>query len=385
MSETNRQRVCLPDQGALAAGAVPQRFVVPVRLAQHEYDIHVGVGLLDELGKLWPPTMGRRAAVISASTVAGLYADRCLRALQGAGWQTVLLRVPDGEASKTLAQAERLYTGCLEAGLDRSSTVFALGGGVVGDLAGFVAATYMRGLPFVQVPTTLLAQVDASVGGKTAVDLPQGKNLVGVFHQPALVAIDVGTLQTLPDRELQAGMAEIVKHAAIADESMFGWLEKTAERLLERDMALLSPLVARNCQIKAAVVEADPLEKGVRACLNYGHTVGHAVEAGAGEWDLRHGEAVAWGIVAEARLAVRLGLSVPEVADRQEKLLRRLGLIRGPLLLDMDRARQSLMHDKKVVGGAVRLPLVPEIGRFVIQERAPLDELVKALEELATG
>ncbi|MEN6642332.1 MAG: 3-dehydroquinate synthase [Armatimonadia bacterium] len=385
MSETNRQRVCLPDQGSPPAGTAQQAFVVPVRVGQHAYDIHVSAGLLDELGKLWPPTAGKHAAVISAATVAGFYADRCLSSLQEAGWQVALLQVPDGEASKTLAQAERLYEGCLEAALDRSSTIFALGGGVVGDLAGFVAATYMRGLPFVQVPTTLLAQVDASVGGKTAVDLPRGKNLVGAFHQPSLVAIDVETLQTLPDRELRAGMAEIVKHAAIADEVMFEWLEQTAERLLGRDMGLLSPLVARNCQIKAAVVEADPLEKGMRACLNYGHTVGHAVEVGAGEWDLRHGEALAWGMVAEARLAVRLGLSAPEVAQRQERLLQRLGLLQGPLSLDLARAKQSLLYDKKAVDGAVRLPLVPEIGRFVIQERAPMDELVKALEELVTG
>lgn len=379
MTETKRHRVCLP-----ATEGDQQRFVVPVRLPQHQYDIHVGEGLLDELGKLWPAVAGRRAAVISAETVAGLYAERCLSVLHAAGWQATLLRVPDGEASKTLAQAGQLYEGCLRAGLDRGSTIFALGGGVVGDLAGFVAATYMRGLPFVQVPTTLLAQVDASVGGKTAVDLPQGKNLVGAFHQPSLVAIDVATLRTLPDRELCAGMAEIVKHAAIADATMFGWLEETAERLLQRDAGLLSPLVARNCQIKADVVEADPLEKGMRACLNYGHTVGHAVEAGAGEWDLRHGEAVAWGMVAEARLAVRLGLSAPAVAKRQEMLLRRLGLLRGPLALDIARARQALMHDKKVVDGAVRLPLVPDIGHFIIQERAPMDELVKSLEELTS-
>lgn len=376
-------RIHLPESGR--PGAADEPVTVAVRLSAESYEIKVAAGMLGEIGRLYPPRPGARAAVITAETVAGLYEEQCLSALRAGGWEATALVVPNGEQSKTLAQAEKLYEGCLDAGLDRGSTVFALGGGVVGDLAGFVAGTYMRGLPFVQIPTTLLAQVDASVGGKTAVDLPRGKNLVGVFHQPSLVAIDVATLQSLTERELRAGLAEVVKHAAIADAEMFEWLEQNGQTLLQRELICLRQIVARNCQIKAEVVEADPQEKGLRAILNYGHTVGHAIELGAGQWDLRHGEAVAYGMVAEARLAVRLGLAAEDVAQRQEALLQALGLAQGVPPVDLERAREALLHDKKLVNGRLRLPLTPAIGEVVLRDDVPLEELLAALWEVCSA
>jgi 3-dehydroquinate synthase len=319
--------------------------------------------------------------VVTAEPLVAAYGEPARAALAAAGWSATLMPVPDGESSKTLAQAGQLYGACLAAELDRGSTLFAVGGGVIGDLTGFVAGTYMRGIDLVQVPTTLLSQVDASVGGKTAVDLPQGKNLVGVFHQPRKVVIDTATLGTLPLRDLRAGMAEIVKHAAIADAEMFAALEAhPLEEWLGAPEAL-QRLVARNCQIKAEVVVADPREKGVRAWLNYGHTVGHAMEAAAGHWDLRHGEAVAYGMVAEALLAVSLGLAAPEVAQRQAELLAALGLAQGPLQVDLDRARQALWHDKKIERGTLKLPLVPALGQCVVRQDVPVSELVTALEQ----
>lgn len=376
------QRVPLPNEAGIEVAPLDQHVTTRVNLGEGAYDIHVGWGILDQLGALCAPKPGARAVIIAATTVAVLYGDRCLEQLRGAGWDVQFLTIPDGEQAKTLAQAGELYEACAKAGLDRGSTIFALGGGVVGDLSGFVAATYMRGLPFVQVPTTLLAQVDASVGGKTAVDLPVGKNLVGAFHQPALVLIDVQTLTTLSRRDLCAGMAEVIKHAMIADAAMFEYLAGAADELLRRKPIPLRQIVARNCQIKAAVVEADPRERGVRAWLNYGHTVGHALEVAAGEWDLRHGEAVAFGMVAEARLAVKLGLAAAETATSLEALLNEYDLAVELPAVDLTRARESLRHDKKIVNGTLKLPLAPRIGECVIREDVPVDAVIEVLEEL---
>lgn len=362
-------------------GAV-QPLIVPVRLPSDGYHIHVGTDVLRQLGELYPPEAGARAALISSTTVARLYADVCLTSLRQAGWHVELLEVPDGEQAKTLAQAGNLYSQCARLGLDRGSTLFALGGGVVGDLTGFVAGTYMRGISFVQIPTTLLAQVDASVGGKTAIDLPAGKNLVGVFHQPRLVVIDVGTLQTLSRRDLCAGMAEVIKHAAIADAEMFNFLAGAAPEVLAAEPSSLRRIVARNCQIKAQVVEADPQERGIRACLNYGHTVGHALELAACEWELRHGEAVAWGMVAEARVAVKMRLADPEVPVALQALLQTYHLANEKPLLDFGRAREAILRDKKIVNGQLRLPLVPRIGEYVIRGDVPVAVLVEAMEEV---
>lgn len=375
----------IPLPGAAEWHAADEPLTVPVQLADDGYSISVGTNLLGRLGELYPPLPDARAALISAAPVANLYAETCLLSLRQAGWQVELLLVPDGEGAKTLAQAGELHEQCARLGLDRGSTLFALGGGVVGDLTGFVAGTYLRGIAFVQIPTTLLAQVDASVGGKTAVDLPAGKNLVGVFHQPRLVVIDVSTLQTLSRRDLSAGMAEVIKHAAIADAEMFAYLRDAASAILAAEPASLRQIVARNCQIKAAVVVADPREQGVRACLNFGHTIGHALELAAGDWDLRHGEAVALGMVAEARVAAQLGLAEAEVAAALQALLEKYQLAGDKPRLDLARAREAILRDKKIVNGRLKLPLVPRLGEYVIREDVPVAALVEAMEEVVSS
>ncbi|MBM3502058.1 MAG: 3-dehydroquinate synthase, partial [Armatimonadetes bacterium] len=255
----------------------------------------------------------------------------------------------------------------------------------VGDLAGFVAATYMRGIDFVTVPTTLLAQVDSSVGGKVGVDLPQAKNLVGAFHQPRAVLIDPRTLRSLPPRQLAAGLAEVVKHAAIADESLFELLGASAPSVLSGDSTLLADIVARNCEIKAAVVVGDPEERsGLRAVLNYGHTIGHAVERGAAAWGVLHGEAVALGMVGESRVAARRGLSASDVPTRVEALLEALHVPTGlaDAALDLDLARRALRSDKKIVGGRLSLPVVPRVGCVELTDAVPVDELLSEIEAL---
>lgn len=358
---------------------------VPVSLPADSYVINVGSGLLARLGMSYPPPPGARAAVIAPKTVATLYGETCLNSLREVGWQVDIVIVPDGEQAKSLAQAGDLYERCAQLGLDRGSTLFALGGGVAGDLTGFVAGTYMRGIAFVQIPTTLLAQVDASVGGKTAVDLPAGKNLVGVFHQPRLVVIDVSTLKTLSPRDLSAGMAEVIKHAAIADEEMFHYLLTAAPQVLAAEPDSMRQIVARNCQIKAEVVEADPREQGIRACLNYGHTIGHALELAAGEWDLRHGEAVAWGMLAEARVAVRTGFAGAEVPEALQALVKAYHLAELKPAVDLARAREAILRDKKIVNGKLKLPLVPRIGEYVIRDDVPVEVLVEAMEEVVSS
>ncbi len=356
--------------------------IVPVALADHPYQIVVGEGLWPRLGEYCPGQSGARGLIVTDENVAGLYAERCQAGLRAAGWEISLAVVPPGEGSKTLAMAERLYEACLEAELDRGSTIFALGGGVIGDLAGFVAGTFMRGIRFIPLPTTLLAQVDASVGGKTAVDLPRAKNVVGVFHQPAVVIIDLETVQSLPEREFLCGLAEIVKHAAIADAEMFVFLQEQREQILARAPRVLRPLVARNCQIKAEVVQADPQESGWRAVLNYGHTLGHALERAAPEWALRHGEAVAYGMIGEARMAERLGLAEPGLAAVLQGVLQGLGLARGRPPVDEERARQALRHDKKLRARRLKLPIVPRPGAVYITEDINLSTLEAALQEL---
>ena len=356
---------------------------VSVNVPGAAYVVTLGEGALDRIGELVaPPATGQRAAVVADGTTAALFGARVTASLAGAGWQPHLVTVPPGEASKTLRSAERLYEECAAAGLDRGSTVFALGGGVVGDLAGFVAATYLRGIALVQVPTTLLAQVDSSVGGKVGVDLPRAKNLVGAFHQPVAVIADPATLCSLPPRELAAGLAEVVKHAAIADAELFRQIETQAPALLALDLGVLTEIVACNCRIKASVVALDPLERsGLRAVLNYGHTIGHAIERAAASWGVLHGEAVAVGMVAEAKMAAELGLSGSAVADRLGALLSTLGLpIAAPReRIEVERAESALRSDKKIVGGRLALPVVSEIGRAELIRDVPVEALLRGL------
>jgi 3-dehydroquinate synthase len=358
------------------------RTVVPVAIADTPYQITIGRGLLGAVGEIHPPReAGVRAAVVTSDRIAPLLARRVLDTLAAGGWAPTLIVIPDGEASKSLPVAGEVYEQLAAARLDRGSTVFALGGGVVGDLAGFVAATYMRGIDLVQLPTTLLAQVDSSIGGKTGIDLRAGKNLVGAFHQPRAVISDVDALATLPPAEMRSGLGEVVKHACGFDAEMFAFLEERGPEVAT-DPAALEYLVARNCQIKAEVVAQDPHEQGLRAVLNYGHTVGHALERAAPDWAWRHGEVVGVGIVAESRLAAWLGIASEAVAQRQEHLVARIGLPVALSGVDVAAALRALERDKKIVAGRLRLPLVPEIGRFEIVEDVDLDLVRRALRSV---
>jgi 3-dehydroquinate synthase len=303
-------------------------------------------------------------AVVSNPTVARLYADAALASLASAGIRAELVVVAAGERSKTLATVRRVYNSLVELKMDRSGAIVALGGGVIGDLAGFAAATYMRGIDFHQVPTTLLAQVDASVGGKTGVDLPQGKNLIGAFHQPRAVVIDTSTLDTLPARELRSGLAEVVKHGIIYDQEFFRYLEARAADLLARHADALAEAIRRSVEIKRDVVQADERESALRAILNYGHTVGHAIEVTAGYGKYRHGEAVAIGMVAEAVLAEREGYAKGPIA---EPVAGALAKMRLPVEMDQSVPAEALIRaielDKKARGGEIRLALPTRIGK----------------------
>ena len=343
--------------------ASPRRRV-EVALGERSYAIEIGVGTLGELGVAVKRTVApTRALVVTTPPVGRRYASRVLRSLRDAGLPARRFDVPDGERSKSLAQASRLYDALLAAGADRASAVIALGGGVVGDLAGFVAATLLRGIAVVQVPTTLLAMVDSSVGGKTGVNVSRGKNLVGAFHQPRLVWVDAATLATLPPRELRAGLAEVVKHAVIRDAALFAALESDAEALLTGGPERFVPLLERNCAIKAEVVARDERESGLRMILNFGHTLAHAIEALARYRGVLHGEAVAMGMSFAARRSEALGLAPPGTSGRLVALLARLGL---PTELPAHPRRAylaALSVDKKKRDAHVRFVALREIGR----------------------
>ena len=357
---------------------------VEVSLGDRSYRIVIGADVLTGAGRHVADVVGSgRALVVSDDTVADLYLERVRASMAEADLAVSAVTVPPGEPSKCHEQLLRVYDACLAAGLERGSVVVALGGGVVGDLAGFVAATYLRGLVCVQMPTTLLAQVDSSVGGKTGVNLPGGKNLVGAFHQPSLVLADVATLQTLDDRQMATGMAEVVKHAMIRDATLFDFLEAEARTLLRRDAGAMEEVVAWNCRIKAAVVAADEHEEGLRAILNYGHTVGHAVETVASYGAYTHGEAVALGMNAEADLARARGDITPEVHARQQDLLTRFGLpsrLRRPL--DIAALAGAMRRDKKVRAGRVRFVLPQAIGTVHVVDDVTDGELQDALKRL---
>lgn len=339
----------------------------------HPYTISIGPGLLDDTALL-AGTLRGDAFVISDDQVAPLYLQRVVEALSRArpGGRIGHWVLPAGEASKTLARFGEAIAAIADAGLRRDATVYALGGGVVGDLAGFAAAAWMRGIDCVQLPTTLLAMVDSSVGGKTAVDLPQGKNLVGAFHPPRAVLADTAALRTLPPRELRAGLAEVVKHGAIVDAPFLDWLEANADALLAGDDAALAEAIARSCAHKAAIVERDPYEHGDRALLNFGHTFGHAIETGQGYGGLNHGEAVAVGMVQAARLSERLGLAPAADTARLRALLQRFGLpVSPPPGLDADALLAHMRLDKKAQSGGLRFIVWDGAGRARVLAGVP--------------
>ena len=364
--------------------------VINVSLGTRAYAIHIGAGWLAQLGLLTAQALrGRACLLVTDSHVSQLYGESAAASLRAAGFAVSRAVIPAGEASKCGEQLFALYDAARQAGLDRSGVVVALGGGVVGDLAGYLAASWLRGIAFVQVPTTLLAMVDSSVGGKTGINLPSGKNLVGAFHQPALVVADLNTFATLPPREMRAGLAEVVKCGAIRDEQLFQALEKQVSAFSKPWKALdddahehIAQIIARCCTIKAEVVAADEREEtGLRAILNFGHTLGHAIEKATGYGRILHGEAVAIGMVAAARLSVQLTGLPANDAVRLEVLLQQLGLPVRALGLAWPELRAAMKLDKKSHSGSPRFVLLKHLGETVTGCQVPEN----ILQEVAHG
>ena len=336
-----------------------------VELGERSYPIFIGQGLLGEPELLTQHVHGRQVMLVTNDTIAPLYLDRVREIFSDFDLASVIL--PDGEQYKNLDTLNLIFTALLENKFNRGCTLVALGGGVVGDITGFAAASYQRGVAFLQIPTTLLAQVDSSVGGKTGVNHPQGKNMIGAFHQPACVLIDTDTLDTLDDRQLAAGLAEVIKYGLIRDAAFFDWLEENIENLKARDKQALAYAIERSCALKAEIVAADERESGQRALLNLGHTFGHAIETGTGYGNWLHGEAVATGMLMAADLSARHGWLSEEAVTRTEKLLQQSNLPTSPPD-EMDTARflELMAVDKKVVDGGLRLVLLKAIGDAIL-------------------
>ena len=356
---------------------------VRVNLAGFSYDVTVARGVLGRVGEqLRALSKARSAALVYDTNLPDVHRTKVEASLSTAGFERVIdCRVPGSEDHKTVATAETLYDIILRAGIDRQTPVIALGGGVIGDTAGFVAATVLRGVPFVQVPTTLLAMVDASVGGKTGVNHAVGKNLIGAFHQPIAVFADPETLRTLPPRELRGGLAECIKHDVIRDADGFAKLEQHVGRALALDMDYLTELVAHNVAIKARVVEADPFEKGERAHLNFGHTFGHAIET-VSRYAYSHGESVALGMAAAAQLAVDLGMLDDRSRLRIVGVIDKAGLPARGLQLDLRAVVDAMAFDKKVKAGRLRFVLPDRIGHVVIRDDVPVDAVRRAVRSI---
>ena len=361
------------------ASSSPATQQVHIDLGDRSYSISIGAGLLGNPATYQNLPASSTALIVSNGTVAPLYADILRAALQPHYKRTLLVALPDGEVHKDWPTLQLIFDALLENGCDRKTVLFALGGGVVGDMTGFAAACYMRGVPFVQVPTTLLAQVDSSVGGKTAINHPLGKNMVGAFYQPERVICDLDVLQSLPPRELSAGLAEIIKYGPIADMAFLGWIEDNIDALLARDPAALAHAIRRSCEIKAAVVGQDERENGLRAILNFGHTFGHAIESGMGYGQWLHGEAVGCGMVMAARLSQRLGLVDAAFVERLRALIRHAGLpVTGPRLSPGDSAGRYLEWmrvDKKAEAGEIRFVVIDAPGSAAV--RSAPDAMVR--------
>ena len=352
-----------------------------VALGERSYPIHVGPGLIAQAGALLVPLLAQpRVVVMTNPVVSSFWLAPLQRSLSASGIASESLAIPDGEAFKSWSTLQDVLTRLLEAKAERATTLVALGGGVVGDVAGFAAAIYQRGMPFVQVPTTLLAQVDSSVGGKTGINHPLGKNMIGAFHQPRAVLIDTDCLATLPGRQLAAGLAEVIKTAAIRDRAFFEWLEENVARLVARDADALVHAVGESCRIKAAIVAVDERESGERALLNFGHTFAHAIEAGVGYGEWLHGEAVAAGMVQAAQLSERIGLFAAADVARLRRVLEQAGLPVEAPKLGADRYLALMRHDKKVTAGAIRFVLLKGIGDAMISSDVPADALRSILE-----
>ena len=353
-----------------------------VALAERSYPIHIGAGLLAQAELITSHLPQKRVAIVTNDVVAPLYLERLSEALAACGVAIVPVVLPDGEARKNWQTLNHIFDSLLEARCERRTTIIALGGGVVGDMAGFAAAVYQRGVPFVQIPTTLLSQVDSAVGGKTAINHPLGKNMIGAFYQPRVVIADTDTLATLPARELAAGLAEVIKYGLIRDPDFFDWLESNLDRLLVKDAEALAHAIEVSCRNKAEVVALDERETGLRAHLNLGHTFGHAIEAGTGYGTWLHGEAVAAGMVLAARLSQRLGHLTGDDVSRISALLAKAGLPVDAPDLGLEPYLELMGHDKKVESGRLKFVLLARIGEAFMSE-APRDALAAILERPA--
>ncbi|WP_394808532.1 3-dehydroquinate synthase [Nitrosomonas sp.] len=334
---------------------------------KRSYPIHIGHGILQQVDLIVSCLPQKRVAIVSNTTIAPLYLDNLRTALEKQGVISVSIILPDGEAHKNWETLNLIFDALLKNHCERNTAILALGGGVIGDLTGFAAATYLRGVPFIQIPTTLLAQVDSSVGGKTGINHPLGKNMIGAFYQPRMVLADSATLNTLPDRELRAGLAEIIKYGLIRDPAFFDWLERNMHRLLARDPVTLNEAIQRSCENKAEIVAADEKEEGVRALLNLGHTFGHAIENGMGYGVWLHGEAVAAGIVLAADLSRRMKLISEADVSRIRKIFLQAGLPVAAPRMPPEKYLQLMMLDKKVDAGKARFIVLNRIGEAVMR------------------
>ncbi|HEX9976732.1 MAG TPA: 3-dehydroquinate synthase, partial [Dehalococcoidales bacterium] len=354
---------------------------IKVRLGRRSYNIRIGTGLLTQVGPMLKE-MGcaGKAVIITDPTVRKLYGRQRKPSLTSSGFKVALLEVPEGEEQKSLETAGRLYNELTKFYAERTTPILALGGGVIGDLAGFVAATYLRGVPLVQIPTTLLAQGDSSIGGKVAVNHGLLKNKIGAFYHPRLTISDISTLKTLSPRELSDGLAEIIKHGVILDGEFFGYLEENLDKIKSLDDQVLERVISRSAKIKAGVVEKDELDLGLRNILNYGHTVGHAIES-VSELKVWHGEAVAIGMLAEARISNRLGILTEDEVARIKKLIAQAGLPTELPSLELEKLIQAMKHDKKILQGKLKFALPKSIGEAFITDEVSPSLIEKALVE----
>lgn len=352
-----------------------------VALGNRSYPIHIGVGLLGRTELITSRLRQKKVAIVTNDVVGPLYLAPLQTALERTGIEVVAITLPDGERFKNSETLNSIFDALLQSRCERGTTLLALGGGVVGDLAGFAAAVYQRGVSFIQIPTTLLAQVDSSVGGKTAINHPLGKNMIGAFHQPLAVIADTDTLSTLPPREFAAGLAEVVKYGLIHDRAFFEWLESNMQRLTSREPEALAYAIERSCAVKAEIVALDEREEGPRALLNFGHTFGHAIEAGVGFGSWLHGEAVAAGMVLASRVAQRLGLIGSEEVTRTSRLLSSAGLPIHAPDLGLERYLELMGHDKKVRDGRNRFVLLRRIGEAYVSDDVSKSALADVLSQ----
>ncbi len=349
-----------------------------VDLGNRSYPIHIGPDLLGKADLITPHIHGKQVLVVTNDTVAPLYLEKVMQSLSGFNSNSIIL--PDGEQYKTLDTVNDIFTRLLENRFNRDATLIALGGGVIGDITGFAAASYQRGIDFIQIPTTLLAQVDSSVGGKTGVNHPLGKNMIGAFHQPNCVIADTTTLNTLEDRQLSAGIAEVIKYGLIRDSDFLKWLQENMDKLLSREPDTLAYAIEKSCQCKADIVAEDEKEHGVRALLNLGHTFGHAIEAASGYGNWLHGEAVATGMAMAAELSHRLGWITPNDVDIVNTILKTANLpVKSPAEISNDRFQELMAIDKKVMDGTLRLVLLKSIGEAIVTDQFEHEQLLTTL------